>query len=128
VNSKVTNGRQSYAVGGDGRSRWTRRWKDIVQLHCGDLGGASNLSEAQLSLVRRAASMEICLESMEARMSEGDMTVNLSLYNATSGELRRLFETIGVHRVAREVFGSEVETYFTPRRPTTDRMRKAHRP
>jgi hypothetical protein len=130
LKSKVTNGRHVFAVGGDGRCAWTRRWKDIVGLHCGDLGGASNMSEAQLSMLRRASCMEVQLESMEARMSAGDMTVDLTLYGRISGELRRLFETIGVHRVARDVCGSEIETYFKPRhQPTTDRMRKqAHRP
>jgi hypothetical protein len=41
--------------------------------------------------------------------------------------MRRLFETIGTVRVARDVTG-EIEEYFEPRRPTTDRRRKDHRP
>jgi hypothetical protein len=42
--------------------------------------------------------------------------------------MRRMFETIGAVRVARDISG-EVEEYFEPRRPTTDRMRrKDHRP
>ena len=86
---------------GDGRSAWTRRWKDLVELHCGDMGGVVNMSEAQISLVRRTSAMEVQLESMEARMSECDMTVDLALYNRTSGELRRISETVGTHRIAR---------------------------
>jgi hypothetical protein len=127
LTSRVTNGRATFAVGGNGRSAWTRRWKDICARHCSDLGGASNLSEAQLSMIRQAWAMEVCLESMEAKMSAGDMTVDLSIYSKVSGELRRLFETVRTLRVARIVGGSEVEEYFEPRRPTTGR-RRAHRP
>ena len=34
-------------------------------------------------------------------MSEGDDTVDLDLFNRLSGNLRRMFETIGIYRVAR---------------------------
>lgn len=47
LRSKVTNGRRVFAIGGDGNSVWTRRWKDLVEMHASDLGGADYLSEAQ---------------------------------------------------------------------------------
>jgi hypothetical protein len=55
VKSKVTNGRRVFAAGGDGRGAWTRRWKDIVELHVADAGGRDHMSEAMLSLCRRNA-------------------------------------------------------------------------
>ena len=51
VKSKKTNGRRVFAVGGDGRGAWTRRWKDIVELHVADEGGRDQMSEAMLSLL-----------------------------------------------------------------------------
>jgi hypothetical protein len=96
LKSKVTNGKKVFAIGGDARGAWTRRWKDLTELHCIDLGGADRASEAQLSLIRRAAAITVQLEQMEARMSEGDLSVDLDLYNRLSGNLRRFFETLGV--------------------------------
>ncbi|HEV7910732.1 MAG TPA: hypothetical protein VGP28_06535, partial [Methylocella sp.] len=60
----MTNGRRVFAVGGDGRGAWTRRWKDIVELHVADAGGRDCMTEAMLSLCRRAATLEIQLEQL----------------------------------------------------------------
>src|SRR5271166_4004774 len=62
--SAVTNGRRAF-VDGDGNSAWYRRRKDIVELHLDDMGGRDALSEAQISLACRAASIEVELEQME---------------------------------------------------------------
>jgi hypothetical protein len=103
LKSKVTNGRRVFAIGGDGRGAWTRRWRDLVELHTSDCGGVGVMSEAMLSLCRRVAAIEVQLEQMEACMSEGDLRVDLDLYNRLSGNLRRMLETIGLQRVARPV-------------------------
>jgi len=102
VRSRVTNGRRSF-VDGDGNSAWARRWRDLVELHVADLGPPEALSEAQLSLCRRVAATEVTLEGLEGRLSKGDTTVDLDLYNRLSGNLRRHLETLGVERVARDV-------------------------
>jgi hypothetical protein len=102
IQSKVTNGRRVFAVGGDGRGAWTRRWKDIVELHVADAGGRDQMSEAMLSLCRRAATLEIQLEQLECRMSEGDDT-DLETYGRIASHLRRILETLGVERKARPV-------------------------
>jgi hypothetical protein len=39
--SRVTNGCTVFAIGGDGRGALTRRWKDLVESHTNDCGGAS---------------------------------------------------------------------------------------
>jgi hypothetical protein len=103
LKSKVTNGRRIFAIGGDGRGAWTRRWRDLVELHVSDCGGAAAISEAVLSLCRRVAAIEVQLEQMEACMSEGDLKVDLDLYNRLAGNLRRMLETIGLQRVSRDV-------------------------
>src|SRR5262249_24833839 len=94
--SAVTSGRK-LLIGGDPNSAWSRRYHDLVTRHVADLGGRDMLSEAQLSLVRRAAALAVELESMEARMSEGQ-AVNLDTFGRAASHLRRLYESIGLKR------------------------------
>jgi hypothetical protein len=94
--SKVTNGKSMF-VNGDGNSAWTRRFKDLVANHADDIGGYELLSEAQVSLIRRCATLEIELEDMEGQLSKGE-EVNLDLYGRIAGHLRRYLETLGVRR------------------------------
>jgi hypothetical protein len=102
LKSKVTNGRRVFAVGGDGRGAWTRRWKDIVELHVADAGGRDYMTEAMLSLCRRAATLEIQLEQLECCMSQGD-DVDIEIYGRIASHLRRILETLGVERRPRDV-------------------------
>jgi hypothetical protein len=98
----VTNGRRVFACGGDGRSAWTRRWKDIVELHVTDAGGLDNLSEARLSLIRRAATLELQLEQLECSMSEGK-DVDIEFYGRVASHLRRILEAMGLDRRPRQI-------------------------
>ncbi len=99
--SAVTNGKRAF-VDGDGNAAWTRRWRDLVSAHACDLGGAAALSEAQSSLVRRVATIEIELEQLEGKLSKGE-TVDLDAYTRAANSLRRLLETLGIERRARIV-------------------------
>jgi hypothetical protein len=99
--SAVTSGRQLF-IQGDPNSAWSRRFHDLVLGHVSDLGGADLLSEAQFSLIRRAAAIECELERLDARLSVGEL-VDLDSYGRCAGHLRRLFETLGVERKARDV-------------------------
>jgi hypothetical protein len=117
LRSKVTNGRRVFAIGGDGGGAWTRRWKDLHEAHIEDIGGPDGLSEAQLSLCRRVAAIEVQLEQMEAKMSEGDVEVDMDQYGRLAGHLRRILETLGVERKARDITSdSEVVAHFKRRR------------
>lgn len=90
----------------DGRSPWVRRAKDIVSEHLADLGGAENTSAAERALVRRAAVLIVQLEMFETKFAlreEGANIHDLDLYNRTAGGLRRLLETIGLKRRARDL-------------------------
>jgi hypothetical protein len=93
----------------------------LVELHTSDCGGAAAVSEAMLSLCRRVAAIEVQLEQMEACMSEGDLKVDLDLYNRLAGNLRRMLETIGLERKARPVNdGSQaLAEYFSRPVPKT---------
>jgi hypothetical protein len=114
--SAVTSGRAMF-VHGDPNSAWSRRYHDLVVRHVGDLGGRDMLSEAQLSLIRRATSIECELERLDAMLSTGE-SVDLDSYGRASSHLRRLFETLGIKRLARNVThdGVEIEPPFSPMR------------
>jgi hypothetical protein len=113
--SRVTTGRAVF-VEGDGNSRWARRYRDLIAAHCQDLGGVDVLSAAQLSLIRRASAIELELEQMEGKLSLGE-PVDLDVFTRSASHLRRLFETLGIGRLARAVTvdGVEVEV-FSPMR------------
>ena len=66
----MTNGTRAYVIG-DGNSPWARQ-RDLIALHLADLGGEERLSENQLSLCRRAATLETELEMLEGQLSLGE--------------------------------------------------------
>ena len=103
--SAVTNGHR-LLEGGDGRGPWARRMRDVIELHISDLGGLENASEAERSIIRRAATLTIELERLEAKFStlpNGPRDSDLDMYQRCSNSLRRLLETIGIKRVPRDV-------------------------
>ena len=74
-------------------------------LHLSDLGGEGAVSEAEKSLIRRAATLTVELERMEERFAtdgEADSAA-LDLYSRTAGNLRRLLEATGLQRRPRDV-------------------------
>jgi hypothetical protein len=90
---------------------------DLIALHLADLGGEERLSENQLSLCRRAATLETELEMLEGQLSLGKVA-DLDLYNRLSGNLRRILESLGLERVARPVNdGSAVLSDYFSRPP-----------
>jgi hypothetical protein len=97
----VTNGARAFVLG-DGNSPWARRQRDLIALHLADLGGEERLSENQLSLCRRAATLETELEMLEGQLSLGKVA-DLDLYNRLSGNLRRILESLGLERKSRDV-------------------------
>jgi hypothetical protein len=101
IRSAVTNGTRAYVVG-DGNSPWARRQRDLAAMRAEDAGGVESLSAAQLSLCQRAATLEVELEFMEGQLSLGQ-SAELDVYGRLAGHLRRILETIGVGRVARDV-------------------------
>jgi hypothetical protein len=120
--SQATSGRRVF-VEGDGNSRWARRYRDLIAAHCQDMGGTDLLSEAQLSLIRRASAIELELEQMEGKLSMGEQ-VDLDVFTRSASHLRRLFETLGFERKCRDVtLNGEVEAL--PWSPLRERARLA---
>jgi hypothetical protein len=99
--SSVTNGKRLF-VEGDGRSPWSRRYYDLVAAHVSDMGGRSNLSEAQLGLIKRCATLEVELEQMEGRLSQGEQ-IDLDVFGRATGNLRRVWESLGLKREPRDI-------------------------
>src|SRR5262249_41081128 len=67
-----------------------QRWRDLILAHASDLGGPEVLSEAQISICRRSAAIEVALEQIEARMSEGQQ-IDLDQYGRLTGRLCRIW-------------------------------------
>jgi hypothetical protein len=114
--SAVTSGRKLF-VQGDPNSAWARRFHDLVLGHVSDLGGRSNMSEAQFALVKKAAALETETEQLEGRMSLGE-EVDLNTYGRAASHLRRILETLGLERKARDALAldaGDIEV-FTPMR------------
>jgi hypothetical protein len=99
--SAVSNGKRLF-VEGDARSPWSRRYYDLIALHVSDMGGRSNLSEAQLALIKRAATLEVELEQMEGKLSLGE-SIDLDVFGRATGNLRRVWEALGLKREARDI-------------------------
>ncbi|MGA2816651.1 MAG: hypothetical protein ABSE67_10200 [Xanthobacteraceae bacterium] len=96
--SRITNGNELLHGLVDSRTVWVRRCRDIIASHISDLGGADNVSTAELSIVRRVATLTVVLEQFETKFANaGAASGNeLSDYQAATGNLRRLLESIGI--------------------------------
>jgi hypothetical protein len=104
--SAVSNGSRIF-VNVDGRSEWMRRLRDLMQDHVIDLGGEDNISEAERRLVRRAAVITLQLEFQEAHWAaeaDGEAKAwQLNDYQRAANSLRRILESLGLQRRARDV-------------------------
>src|SRR5262249_11584804 len=104
--SAVTNGQRLFVAAGDGGGPRGGRVRDVIQLPISHLGGLENASEAERSIIRRAATLTIELERLEAKFStlpNGPRDSDLDMYQRCSNSLRRLLESIGIQRRPRDV-------------------------
>jgi hypothetical protein len=99
VRSALSNGALLHNV--DHRGAWVRRFRDLLHAHEADLGGENALSEGQRSIIRRAAMLELQLELLESKFAANDGAATareLETYQRASNSLRRLLESLGLHR------------------------------
>ena len=99
---EVTNGSKLLPLA-DGRSVTARRFKDLTEFISIDLGGADRLSEGEKQLVRRAAALSAECERQEALWARGEAEFDIAAYSTLTNAVRRVFETIGLQRRARDV-------------------------
>jgi hypothetical protein len=102
--SALTNGNRLFVLEGnaDGRSAAYRRFKDVLEQILADMGGAEHLSEGQRQLCRRAATISIIAESMEAD-AVGNKTFDIDVYGQLTDRLGRCFQRLGLERRAKPV-------------------------
>jgi hypothetical protein len=108
LRARVTNGSRLHAEA-DGRTVWSRRFRDLVLGHISDLGGRSILSEAQIALIKRASTLEVELERMEGKLSQGE-EVDLDVFGRATGNLRRVLESLGLERRPRDITAESDES------------------
>jgi len=109
--SRVTNGSKLLPLS-DGRSCTARRFRDIFEGICGDLGGPDLLSEVQKQLIRRASMLSAESERLEALWSRGEAEFNIELYTVMVNALRRVCESIGLRRVPRDAGPVTIKDYL----------------
>lgn len=130
VRSKLANGKKLLPMT-DGRSATARRFRDLFQDICGDLGGMDFLSEGQKQLSKRAAMLSAELERLEALWArdervgpinwkdEAASKFDVNVYGILCDRLGRLFDRLGLERRTREISSPVVEHFRRPpdRRP-----------
>jgi hypothetical protein len=118
--SAVSNGTR-LLPGTDNRNVWARRCKDIMENLTADRGGADEVTAAEASIIRRAAVLSVELESLEAKFAEAGQATDrdLDLYGRTSGNLRRLLETLGLDRRSK-IIGGTLSDYLNMPAETED--------
>src|ERR1700730_13089884 len=101
--SAVSNGTKLFCVDGlDGRSQTARRFRDLVEGMGNDLGGSDRLSEGQRQLIRRAATLSIMSESVEADFIR-NLAFDSEAYGVLCDRLGRCLQRLGLERKPRDV-------------------------
>jgi hypothetical protein len=86
----------------DRRTTAARRARELIEAVHGDLGGTDRLATGERQIVQRAVILGVMAEDVESRWLMGeavDPTILATMANAQ----RRLFETVGLKRVPRDV-------------------------
>src|SRR5689334_8531647 len=104
IRSAITNGSQLLAAC-DHRSARMRRLRDLIAGHVSDCGGPDACSQAELSIIRRAALLTLELETLEAKFdANGEATLKeLEAYQRSASAMRRLLESLGLKRRPKDV-------------------------
>ena len=98
--SWVSNGKDLFVGGVDGRSAYARRYRDIFAQLTSDIG--SDPSEAQNLIIRRATQLAVWCEMAEGDAASG-LPLNVAEYCTASNTLRRLLLDIGLERRIRDI-------------------------
>jgi hypothetical protein len=109
--SAISNGTRLFCVDGlDGRSQTARRFRDLVEGMGNDLGGSDRLSEGQRQLIRRAATLSIMSESVEADFIR-NLAFDSEAYGVLCDRLGRCLQRLGLERKPRDVT-PDLKTYL----------------
>ena len=86
----------------DRRTNAYRRCAELIAHVERDLGGPGRLSNAQQQLIRHAALTTGMIEDLGSRWLSGE-AIDPTMFATLTNSARRLFETVGLQRVPREV-------------------------
>jgi hypothetical protein len=123
--SRITSGRSLLPHGTDMRGVWARRWSDLIRLFVDELGGDNVVSQAERSLVRRIATIQVSCEQLEqvfAEQDDGGTLAQLDQYQRLSNTLRRLLMTVGIKRVPRDL--PDLKDYISNHAGRVDKPRR----
>src|ERR1700732_1343005 len=114
--SAVSNGNRLFTVEPlDGRTHMAMRFRDLNDDIIADLGGRDRLSTGQLQLVRRAATLSVTAEGMEADAVSGK-AFDVDLYGQLTDRLGRCFQRLrllGQARALNPLRGARPQTAGT---------------
>jgi hypothetical protein len=86
----------------DERGPIARRFREVLAQIIADIGGVENVTEAQTAIARRAVTLIIWCESIEAELAAGK-ALDVGEYSTAANSLRRLLADLGLERRARDV-------------------------
>lgn len=110
--SRITNG-SAMLPGVDGRSMTARRYRDLVEALTAEQ--ATPLTEATRLQIRAAASMQVHVEDLTARMARGELVPAEEMTRAANGAIRALSALSKRQPVRRRAAGSSVASYLADR-------------
>ncbi len=79
----------------DGRSVEARRYREVYRHLVFAIDGDAELNEAQRQLIRRASTLIVESERMEATLAKGDQ-IDFETYCKLTNTLSRLFRSLGI--------------------------------
>ena len=98
--SRVSNGKDLFVGGVDGRTAYARRYRDILAQLTSDIGGDPR--EAQSIIIRRATQLAVWCDQAEADAA-GGLPLNMTEYCTATNALRRLLLDLGLERRMRDI-------------------------
>jgi hypothetical protein len=109
--SAVSNGRDILPKV-DGRSLIGRRYYDIQTAILIDQGGADQVSETRLQLVRRFSAAAVMAELLEAKLANGE-EIDIQQHALLSSTMVRVAQRIGIDRIPKDVEASSLDEYLS---------------
>jgi hypothetical protein len=103
----------------DGRTIAAKQAREVISSIEEDLGGRESISTARRALIENAAVLGAVVQDMGAKWISGEQ-IDLALFATLSNTRRRLLESVGLDRAARDVTPS-VSEYLAQKTPTEEK-------
>jgi len=97
--TRVGTGTGSFLDGVDHRSAYARRFKELMASMVDDMGGDGAVGEAQKQLIRRAATLSLQAEILEAKAATGE-GFDPDAFTKLTNTLNRVLSSLGLKKKA----------------------------